>query len=255
MTPEELLEEAWLALEDGRPEEALALAARLPADDEALLLAARARLDVGDLDLAERDLARAAELRGEDGDVLVTRADLLFARGEPAQAGRALRSVPARELAGDAGFRADVHARLAMVHDFAGEPERARAELSRAHRADPARHRPPFALSDADFDDALDSAARELPDQFARVLEEIPVIVEPMPALSVVREGHPPDLLGLWDPGHDEAPPRILLFQRNLERAFPDRGALVREIRTTLYHELGHALGFDEEGLEEVGLE
>jgi predicted Zn-dependent protease with MMP-like domain len=25
-------------------------------------------------------------------------------------------------------------------------------------------------------------------------------------------------------------------------------------IRTTLYHELGHALGFDEEGVDELGL-
>ena len=44
-------------------------------------------------------------------------------------------------------------------------------------------------------------------------------------------------------------------FDRNLERAAKNREHLLEEIRTTLYHELGHVLGFDEEGVAQMGLE
>jgi predicted Zn-dependent protease with MMP-like domain len=74
----------------------------------------------------------------------------------------------------------------------------------------------------------------------------------------------PPELLGLFvgapntESSADlnaELPPRIFLFQRNLERAAKDRAALREEIRVTLYHEIGHLLGFDEDGVAEMGLE
>ena len=52
-----------------------------------------------------------------------------------------------------------------------------------------------------------------------------------------------------------ELPPTVYLFQRNLERVCGDREQLVEEIRVTLFHELGHALGFDEEGVARMGLE
>ena len=73
----------------------------------------------------------------------------------------------------------------------------------------------------------------------------------------------PADLLGLFvgTPLVDrsientgEMPPTVFLFQRNLERAARDEAELEREIRITLFHELGHALGFDEDGVEEMGL-
>ena len=50
-----------------------------------------------------------------------------------------------------------------------------------------------------------------------------------------------------------EAPPRILLFQRNLERFARDEAELRREIARTLHHELAHYLGFAED--EMVGLD
>ena len=76
-------------------------------------------------------------------------------------------------------------------------------------------------------------------------------------------DGLPPDLLGLFvGASHlercDENPidgvARIHLFQRNLERACSDRAELIAELRITLYHELGHLLGFDEHGVDELGL-
>jgi predicted Zn-dependent protease with MMP-like domain len=50
-------------------------------------------------------------------------------------------------------------------------------------------------------------------------------------------------------------PNTIYLFQRNLERAAKDRADLIEQIRITLYHELGHYLGFEEEDMGDLGLE
>jgi predicted Zn-dependent protease with MMP-like domain len=81
--------------------------------------------------------------------------------------------------------------------------------------------------------------------------------------LDAPASGHGPGTLGLCvgvpysERGTQSAlerPPTIHLFQRNLERGARDRAELEQEIRVTLYHELGHALGFDEEGVDEMGL-
>jgi predicted Zn-dependent protease with MMP-like domain len=49
-------------------------------------------------------------------------------------------------------------------------------------------------------------------------------------------------------------PNSIYVFQRNLERIAKDRADLIEQIRITLYHELGHYLGFEEEDMDDLGL-
>ncbi len=260
MAPEEArLDLAWQALEEGRARDALALVdalskargARTEDVEEGWVVAVHAWLALGERVRARGVLERLSDRWGErDDDVLWARAQLLLAEGSPREALACFEAVD-----GDDDLRADLHEEIALACDLAGDHARAARELRLAHRADPLRHAPPLALTPAEFDRVLDRAVRDLPEEFAEVLETVPVVVESMPSLALVKSGQPPDLLGLWDPGHEEAPSRILIFQRNLERAFPDKGALVREIRTTLYHELGHVLGFDEDGLEELGLD
>jgi len=72
-----------------------------------------------------------------------------------------------------------------------------------------------------------------------------------------------PELLGLFvgtpigeegATGSGELPPRILLFKRNLERYATDLDELLEEITVTLYHELGHYLGLDEDELHAIDL-
>ena len=46
----------------------------------------------------------------------------------------------------------------------------------------------------------------------------------------------------------------IYLFKRNLERMARDEAHLAEEIRITLFHEIGHLLGLDEDEVASMGL-
>jgi predicted Zn-dependent protease with MMP-like domain len=97
-------------------------------------------------------------------------------------------------------------------------------------------------------------------------LEELPVLVEPLPRREVLTAERPPlspDILGLFvgrhlmERRHDDlpgAPGAIYLFRRNLLRSCVDKDELAREVRITVLHEVGHLLGLDEDELEQWGL-
>ena len=111
-------------------------------------------------------------------------------------------------------------------------------------------------------------AAARLPEAFRSHLDEVVVVVEDVPGIeNLTGDGpalDPAELLGLFHgatladrsfigPGGD-LPPRILLFQRNLERYAADPDDLREQIAITLYHELGHYLGMDEDDLDRIDL-
>lgn len=50
-------------------------------------------------------------------------------------------------------------------------------------------------------------------------------------------------------------PDRIVIFKRPHEEDFPDPTELVREIRKTVIHEIGHHFGWDERDMEAYGLD
>ena len=139
----------------------------------------------------------------------------------------------------------------------------------RAAAAHPDKYPPPVRMSREAFDREVRMAARKLPRQFRQCLDRVPVIVQDVPEAFLAegedRDEVAPDILGLFDgiplPETSEfdlpptRPNRIYIFQRNLERAAKDRADLVDQIRITLYHELAHYLGFDEEDMDDMGLE
>ncbi len=162
---------------------------------------------------------------------------------------------------------ADSHVVQGLLLEHRGNFEAAEACFELAAAVAPEKYPLPVRMTRAEFDREVRKAARKLPRQFRQCLDRVPVIVQDLPHVGLVGEGDqdlPPDILGLFDgvPLPDtEAmevmqlrPNSIYLFQRNLERAAHDGEDLIEQIRITLWHELGHYLGFEEEDMDGLGL-
>ena len=162
----------------------------------------------------------------------------------------------------------DAHVVHGALLERKGQLDEAEALFLRAAALSPEKYPRPVRMTRVEFDREVRQAARKLPRQFRQSLDRVPVVVHDLPeeslAEGVDRDEVGPDILGLFDgvplpeTGDMEAPHvrpnTIYLFQRNLERAARDREDLVEQIRITLWHELGHYLGFEEEDMDDLGL-
>jgi predicted Zn-dependent protease with MMP-like domain len=103
----------------------------------------------------------------------------------------------------------------------------------------------------------IDAAIWELPSGVRAILERVPVFLERRPDTDDLAAGIEADTLGIFEEGAAPSPtPRIRLWLENLwETAEGDLGTFRAEVRTTLLHEIGHVLGWDEQDLEERGLD
>lgn len=258
------LDRGWEALDSGDAEAALELAGQASEElAETWVLRATALLELGALREARQaaDEAARREPNDEDAELLLVRAEIALREWDLDTAREEL------ERAAALGPNPVVLSKQALLADLSGEFGRADRLLRDAHRLDAQNFPLPARLSERDFDRALQDAIAHLPEPFRATLEEVPVIVDPMPTRELAGDdpaATPPDLLGLFlgesraeavESGAGALPPSIHLFQRNLERATSTRRELVEQIGVTLFHELAHYLGFDEDGVAELGLE
>jgi predicted Zn-dependent protease with MMP-like domain len=114
------------------------------------------------------------------------------------------------------------------------------------------------------IENTAEQVLARVPDEFRAFLHNVPIVLEPRPHPSLVREGFDPRSLGLFEGmAHDQlesgapvtAPTRIVLYYANLLGEFPDRDDLADEIEITILHEIGHYFALDEDDLERLGLE
>ena len=120
------------------------------------------------------------------------------------------------------------------------------------------------------FDRLLELARNEvqtaidaLPDELRPAAKTVVVTLEPTPNDGLVAGGIAPDTLGLFlgesmadPPSSHPQPTQIILFLENLwQFAEHNEAVYLDEVRITYLHELGHYFGFDEDDLEERGLE
>lgn len=113
-------------------------------------------------------------------------------------------------------------------------------------------------------DEETAAARAALPVEVRRQVESVPVVCDWEPAPELVADGVEPDTLGLFvgadfvhqTDGQGELPPQILLFLGPLweESGRSERRFRV-EVRRTIWHEIGHYLGWDESDLAARGLE
>jgi predicted Zn-dependent protease with MMP-like domain len=262
-----LLESIYDALDRGVPEEALSRARGAMAregDDPVLrFLAGMALLELDRPEEAVGELGRAVGMDPDDAEFRAQHAFALFRSCRFAEALEEAR----RAVEADPRYPDAQHV-LGLALERDGRFDEADAAWERAAAADPEAFPPPSRMSREAFEAEVAAASDLLPDDFRLHLGRVAVTVEPIPSLEVLTDADPPldpELLGLFvgtalpersfsAPGGD-LPPRILLFQRNLERYAAGEETLRDEIRRTLYHELAHYLGFDEEQMEGMDLD
>ena len=114
----------------------------------------------------------------------------------------------------------------------------------------------PLDLDPADFDAMVGRALDDLPEDLARLVDNVVVLVEPeAPADD-------PDLLGLYDglalterPANHAGmlPDRILLFRGPLLEVADTLEHLEEEVRITVVHEVAHHFGLDDARLHDLG--
>ena len=160
----------------------------------------------------------------------------------------------------------EAHDLLSRIFEHLNDDESMRRHAGEASELDSETYPLPLEVGEEEFDAVVESSLKELPERVRKHLEEIPVLVEPLPDREVLTAESPPltpDLLGLFvgrdlmSRRHDDLPAgagAIYLFRKNLLRACHDREELAKEIRITVQHEVGHLLGLNEEDLENWGL-
>ena len=101
-----------------------------------------------------------------------------------------------------------------------------------------------------EFDELVADAIDRLPDEFVRVLEEVPIVVSHRGREARAYGHYHGDTVA-----RDHYEDRIILYQDTLERDFGhDPELLAAQIERTLRHELAHHLGWNEPGVRDLGL-
>jgi len=118
-------------------------------------------------------------------------------------------------------------------------------------------------LDREEFEDLVAESFQDLPEEFQEELENIAVVVQQWPSrqqLVSVGLKHRTQLLGLYEgvpltagaQHHGPLPDKITIFQRPIERMCRSDREVRRRIAETLFHEIAHYFGIDDDRLDEI---
>ena len=113
-------------------------------------------------------------------------------------------------------------------------------------------------VSTEEFEALVERALEQLPPEFGELLDNVVVTVEDEPRpddLAEFEDLEDDELLGIYrgiplserDSFYSALPDQVVLFRGPLTRYCRDRRELIREVRDTLVHELGHHFGLSDE--------
>lgn len=269
---ETLLDDAEAAIAEGRFEDAESVCRRVlvsaPRHAEAHYLLGESLRDQGRLEEAEgayRFIALSAESTGPLlssawGGLSAVLTDQLRWDEANKAANRALR---------EDSTNAEAYWVRGVLRERRGDTSGSGRDFLRSWRLDPMGYPLPVPLDDETVDEVVQDCLNDLHPSLREYLRNVAIVVEDVPSEELLRHFDPPayptQILGffsgaslmersLWDPWSN-LPGAIVLFRRNLERYASDRQTLLEELRITLFHEVGHFLGLDEEDLEDRGLD
>jgi len=164
-------------------------------------------------------------------------------------------------LADDAGH-GQLRYALACCLERAGDLRTADHWFAEAARAGVEPQAAPFRVSWPRFRRAVDAAGEALPPALRSALADVTLVMADY-AEPVLIDGYDDEweLLGLFtgqprdqaEPAPGDLSPHIHLWRRAHEHACRNAKEFDAEVRQTLWHELGHYLGYDEDELEELG--
>ncbi len=106
------------------------------------------------------------------------------------------------------------------------------------------------------FEELVSEALDAVPDELARLVENVAVLVEDDPP------GGDPHLLGVYTgvPLTERdtryagvVPDRIVIFRKPILRMCQDEDEVVEQVGITVVHEIAHYFGIDDERLDELG--
>ena len=109
----------------------------------------------------------------------------------------------------------------------------------------------------------VEQAVAELPVELRSQLENLAIVVEDEPTAEQCESSGDEELFGIYEGiplihrGSDNSmslPDRIVIFRGPLERAFIEPREIAEQVRITVYHELAHHVGFEEDEIEDLGL-
>ena len=263
---QQLWDEIWELLDADQTEEAIARTLRAlnheGEEPELRYLLGVGLLDAGEPGAAIPELELATAELTDSGDAF---AALAWARFRTCRFDEASEAVEAA-LVMEPDL-ADAHQLAGLLAEREGDEVRARREFGTARRLDPESYPKAFEMKEEDFLGVARGVIAELDDEIREVLDDSAFFVQPFPDEELLVDSDPPldpQLLGLFvgrsllersvaDSG--AMPNTLYLFQNNLQRSATTRDELEDEIRITVLHEIGHHLGWDEDDLEERGLE
>jgi predicted Zn-dependent protease with MMP-like domain len=118
----------------------------------------------------------------------------------------------------------------------------------------------PFRVSAWRFKELVGEAISSLPAPLREAMDEVSLVLGDYPEDHERILIDDPEPLGMFcgptkanrTPG--DMPPRVFLWRRAHEHIATNKVEIADEIFRTLYHELGHYLGFDEDQLDALGL-
>jgi predicted Zn-dependent protease with MMP-like domain len=114
------------------------------------------------------------------------------------------------------------------------------------------------------FEELVEEALAELPEQFRERIQNLAVVVEDKPSREVYeRTGGSPFslILGLYHgvpfkhrgPFYGNLPPdMITIYQKPIEQICSTEEEIKKKVREVVFHEVGHYFGFNDKELKEI---